>query len=519
MKLLDELYDDNQVALQKQIDGIEAQVIDNYKVALDDIQKEISELYRKYSSDGKLYWTEMNRYNRLKVLEEKIEEQLGTTLKGNDRYMEGEAGALFRDTYYRHAWAIDQDAGFAYSWGDLPTDAIESAVKSPLSKFADSKALATARQGTVNQIRNQITLSLVRGESYSKMSKRIGDVLGFNVNGKYIDKGAAYKSLRVARTEGQRLLVEGQQKAYDKAKDLGIDLEEVWDATLDKGTRPEHGRMDGKKRDEEGMFNSPDVGKVAGPLQSGIASFDIHCRCRVRAQVAGYPPEMRYTRGDGAIPWVNYEDWKKGLVSGKYKDIDADKAAEALSKLKGEIADAFSLKSIPADAMAAYKKYGPEKLFVIKGHGSAYSPGAHSITFDPKRLNPHVIRHEYGHAIDFHSTMVAESSKMGFISKAKQARKSISRTNPDKMKLVRQYVYDNKTDAALSDFFCSLTKGDISGNWGHDSGYYKNYSWRTAEMFANMFDLYCLQNNHWKWLEENFTEVTSAFKLILKEIS
>ena len=330
MRLFDDLYKQVQYDLQGQMDSIEARVIDHYKAALEDIEKEISDLYKKYSSDGKLYWTEMNRYNRLKVLEEKLEEKLGQALKGNDRFMEGETGALFRDSFYRHAWAIDQDAGFAYSWGSLPDDAIEAAVRSPMSKFANSKALQIARQGTVEQVRSAITVSLTRGEAYSKMAGRIGDVLGFSREGYFQDKGAAYRSLRVARTEGQRVLSEGQARCYDRAKEIGVDLEELWDATLDRGTRPAHGRMDGKKKGVDGMYNSPDVGKVAGPLMSGIADFDIHCRCRQRAQIPGYPPEKRYIRGQGEVPWINYENWNKGLnergrFSGKVPKVDRPK--------------------------------------------------------------------------------------------------------------------------------------------------------------------------------------------------
>ena len=37
-------------------------------------------------------------------------------------------------------------------------------------------------------------------------------------------------------------------------------------------------------------------------------------------------------------------------------------------------------------------------------------------------------------------------------------------------------------------------------------------------MFANLFDLYCRQD-HWTWLEDNFSEITNEFKAILKELS
>ncbi len=50
-------------------------------------------------------------------------------------------------------------------------------------------------------------------------------------------------------------------------------------------------------------------------MQSGEASFDINCKCRVVTVVKDYPPEERYVRGDGVKPWVDYKDWKKSVVA------------------------------------------------------------------------------------------------------------------------------------------------------------------------------------------------------------
>ena len=85
---------------------------------------------------------------------------------------------------------------------------------------------------------------------------------------------------------------------------------------LDGHTRAAHGALDGQKRGKDGFFDTP-VGKVAAPLQSGVASFDIHCRCRLRAEIPGYPPQMRYVRGDGKRSWMSYEEWREKVSEGK----------------------------------------------------------------------------------------------------------------------------------------------------------------------------------------------------------
>jgi hypothetical protein len=110
-------------------------------------------------------------------------------------------------------------------------------------------------------------------------------------------------------------MVKGQMDLYDKAEDLGIEEQRIWDATLDTRTRTSHGKLDGKPsdgKDEGGHWWFTDVGKVYGPMQSGRASFDINCRCRVRSQIEGYKPKVRRIRGQqGPQPYQTFDEWAR----------------------------------------------------------------------------------------------------------------------------------------------------------------------------------------------------------------
>lgn len=79
--------------------------------------------------------------------------------------------------------------------------------------------------------------------------------------------------------------------------------EEVWDATLDARTRPEHAMLDQQVKDEEhGGWYVPRLSKyVSAPLHSGDPSFDLNCRCRVTARV------KYLNEGDGRR--LSYDDW------------------------------------------------------------------------------------------------------------------------------------------------------------------------------------------------------------------
>jgi len=203
---------------------------------------------------------------------------------------------------------------------------VEAAVKGTYDTFAKSRNLAVAQAKAVRLIRREISLATIRGDNYEKLASRIGKAIGCNVVGgkvRYGRCGAAAWSMEVARTEGQRVLVEGQTAAYDRARELGCDIEIVWDATLDARTRPAHGALDGKVQDdpEKGWWVES-LGKyVSAPLHSGVAAFDVNCRCRKRAQVKGFPPDERYVRGDGVVPYQTYQEWKD-KITGTFYTID-----------------------------------------------------------------------------------------------------------------------------------------------------------------------------------------------------
>lgn len=318
-KLFTELYGGIQARLYQMNLSAEEKIMYMYQDAYDAIIKDIVEVYGKYSQNGKLSYAQMSKYNRLKNLEKQVAQQLAPQLRKKDAFLKQFTSIMYEESFYQHAYAIDQDGGCALKWGLLREEDIEAISLSPLSKLSDSAFLKGDRDQAVFAIRKVIAVGLVRGDGYPEMSRSIRDAMGLielkNGMMKSAEKGQLYKALRIARTEGQRAAVEGQQRAYQKAAEDGVDLEEVWDAALDGRTRPEHGALDGQVKQEEGWY-VPSIGWVPAPIQSGVASFDIHCRCRIRGQIKGYPPTVRGVKGGGQQPWTDYDTWK-GVVKEK----------------------------------------------------------------------------------------------------------------------------------------------------------------------------------------------------------
>ena len=114
-----------------------------------------------------------------------------------------------------------------------------------------------------------------------------------------------------------RVLNKGHQDAFSIARQNGCEIEEIWDATLDGRTRPSHGLLDGKAKDVEhdGWYVEELGMYVKGPLQSGVASFDINCRCRISCRVKGVEDTDRRIRGEGIQNYKTYNDWIEAKAS------------------------------------------------------------------------------------------------------------------------------------------------------------------------------------------------------------
>ena len=160
-------------------------------------------------------------------------------------------------------------------------------------------------------IGREITQGVIKGESIPKIARRINNTALMH------SKNSA---MLIARTETLRSTGLGSQIAYDKAADLGVKVRQIWDATLDEKTRVSHAALDGQARDDKtGMF-STSVGQIPGPRRSGVAGFDINCRCAVRPEVEGFSPEVRRIRGEGLQPYQTFKTWgdRRGVLKNVY---------------------------------------------------------------------------------------------------------------------------------------------------------------------------------------------------------
>jgi SPP1 gp7 family putative phage head morphogenesis protein len=270
--------------------------------SLDEMRKEMSKLYDKWATNGILSKADMTRYGRLASIEKSVMEALGPALKSSVKDIQRLLPEQYNESFFHHAWAIDQYSGVNLNWGVINNAAIAKSfsITNPENiEFATSlkNYSITARK----YIQSAILKNLTLGKSLQSM---IGDLK------KAINK-TNWEALRILRTEAMTAMNAGSNDAYLRARERGIEGHEEWLATKDIRTRDSHRKMDGKRKDKEGYYH---VGRERAlyPCDENLSAGErINCRCTQIFIVDGFSPEIIRTRDQGIIPYTTYNDWIK----------------------------------------------------------------------------------------------------------------------------------------------------------------------------------------------------------------
>lgn len=146
-----------------------------------------------------------------------------------------------------------------------------------------------------------ITQSILQGESIPNTAKRLQNVLN-------MDRNMATRAARTAMTSAENA---GRTDSYERAKRIGINLEQEWMATLDERTRASHRLMDGEHVPIGEKFSNG-LRFPADP--TGPAHEIWNCRCTLVAWVPGIDSESA-ARWSRLPEGMTYDQWKDGKAA------------------------------------------------------------------------------------------------------------------------------------------------------------------------------------------------------------
>ena len=140
------------------------------------------------------------------------------------------------------------------------------------------------------QVNSAIESAILNGKSVDKIAEDLQDRME-NVN-----ERSAIKMARTAVTSAQN---NGTLDSFYEARDMGINIQKEWEATLDDRTRPSHRELDGERRDLDERFSN---GLMYPGDPDGNPDEIYWCRCTL----VSYMPDVEVKEGGDRI---TYKEW------------------------------------------------------------------------------------------------------------------------------------------------------------------------------------------------------------------
>lgn len=278
----------NQLDIIERVDRMiaesESEVEELLSKRLREILESLSTMYNKFVVDDKTSYTDLNKYNRLSKELERISQQLNEDYKAIVKMIEYSNERIYVEQYLMMAYLFEvyqsTEDGFS-----LPTeDTVAAALVNPIEFLRLPNVLKEHRNEIIRKLHIEISSSLLAGEGYWKMAKRIEKAVGFS----------QYKARAVARTEGGRARSLSDQAVTEEMKKYA-DIDDVWLSSLDHKVRTAHRKLDGQIADKDGYFHYKGL-KAKGPHLWNVAKMDINCRCVKLKLVNGQLPSVRRGR-------------------------------------------------------------------------------------------------------------------------------------------------------------------------------------------------------------------------------
>jgi hypothetical protein len=296
-----------------------------YAQALDEINKEIAAFKLKIDK-GLLSDAQKLKYERLNKLYKVIDQALKDLFKVQKNVISQGYSSEFMQAYYKMGFAIERDVNtrllsdidYNYTLGYTQVNPgyVATTFKEPIAGMTFLQRNKVDRERLQFKIQGIIERATQTGLTPKQVAtelQAIDDVFAQSFK----------KALTVARTELLRAYSYGQEDAINQAKAVGVEGNDIWDATLDRRTRPQHAAMDQKKADAEGWFRLPNGDRAKGPRMPGLSAANaVNCRCKKLYLPFGVIPNQR-GRG-GRKP---NGDWSK-----RYGGMDYEQWAKTLSK-------------------------------------------------------------------------------------------------------------------------------------------------------------------------------------------
>ena len=270
--------------------------------------------------------TQYARGERYRALRDEFARRMNEANKVAAAYINDQTPGIYSLNANYTAYTIEQ-SGSAVDFNLIQEQAVKRLIEEEPELF-HRPAIDTPLDTVWNQrkLTDSLTAGILMGESTRQIADRFQKVTDMN-------RTSALRNARTAVTGAQNA---GRQATYDRARAMGIEVDERWRSARDFRVRDSHRLMDGKPKDKDGYFHTPlgSIMRYPGDMQNGKAADVYNCRCTTSTKDAleAEPTMMRardpVTGRNELVQDMTYQEWYE------WKESDDKEAfiAELLNK-------------------------------------------------------------------------------------------------------------------------------------------------------------------------------------------
>lgn len=170
------------------------------------------------------------------------------------------------------------------------------------------------------KINSAVTQGILHGDSIPNIAKQLNSVTNSGM-------AAATRNVRTAVTGAE---CAGRLESYQMAEADGVEMVQVWQATLDGRTRHSHAAIDGEQIEVGGTFSNGC--KYPGD-PNGAPEEVYNCRCTIKVMVKKYAKyHERGKYGNGKLGDETYDEWKERHIKALEAKQNGDNIASAINE-------------------------------------------------------------------------------------------------------------------------------------------------------------------------------------------
>lgn len=219
---------------------------------------------------------------------------------------------VYADNFNYAAYLTEQQVRVDLSYQLVDRWTVQRLLKDdPQLLPSPSENITKDKRWNRQKIMSAVTQGIIQGESMQKIARRLKKVTDMN----------SASAIRNARTAVTGAECAGRVDSYQHAQSKGVQMVQVWKATLDGRTRHSHAAIDGESIDVGGTFSN---GCQYPGDPHGEPSEVYNCRCTILGRVKGYE-HYHQTRwlengkeqrgagskyGTGKLGDESYDEWK-----------------------------------------------------------------------------------------------------------------------------------------------------------------------------------------------------------------